>query len=411
MPSRAATSTLHDTRTAAHELADRLEAALGPGPPAGLLVVASFHHRAALPEAFELLRGTLRPHAAVAVTTVGVVGEGCLHEGVPAMAALLLDDPGLEAAAVRITPDDGPPATWSDERRTALLGGGLAAGFQTMLWADPFSSDPPGLAAVGAGVLVHGGVLSGSSQAGGNTLIAAASMQAPSISPEGAVGLAFRGVGATAISGPGARPIGPPAIVTAADGSRLLGLGGRPALEVLREALESSGELGSLEDEAPMGGLAIGVAIEEHRPDGHPPICRLRPLTGIVGLRRNGAEGGMPALRLAEPIRPGRTVRFFLRDAAWAAKTFSERLRAHRIDLDAHPAVVVAVSTARELEPTRTDGTGIREHPLPELGGAGGVGLRTAGEFVQLGGRSDLDTLSASTLCFDGPPALGPALG
>lgn len=415
MPSLAATSTLHDTRTAAHDLAERLEAARGSDSPAALLLVASFHHRAALPEAFEMLRATLDPCAAVAVTAVGVVGEGRLHEGVPAMAALLIDEPGLEAAAVRITPDDGPPSMWSDGRRAEMLTGGLATsddeihGIQTMLWADPFSSDPPGLAVRGGQCLVHGGVLSGSSQAGGNTLIAATRGRTTKVSSEGAVGLALRGARASAISAPGARPVGPSAIVTSADGTRLLGLGGRPALEVLRDALESSGETGSLEGDAPMGGLAIGIAIDEHRPDGEEPICRLRPLTGVLRPPAGAATALPPGLRLAEPVRPGRTVRFHLRDPQWAKATFDRMLEDRGLDLATSPAVVVAVSTAREFasmqEPPDTSPDEL-ERARTEFGGPSGVGLRTAGEFVVLGGHAEIDTLAASVFAFEGPPTL-----
>jgi small ligand-binding sensory domain FIST len=415
MPSRPATSTLRDTRTAAHELAERLERSVGPHAPAALLLVASFHHRAALPEAFDLLRATLRPEAAVAITAVGVIGEGRLYEGVPAMAALLLDEPGLEASAVRIAPDDGPPATWDERRRAFLLSGGLQRGEEppsevlTLLWADPFSSDPPGLAAIGGTGLVHGGVLSGSSQAGGNLLITARRHERAEVSAEGAAGLALRNARAAPISAPGARPVGSSVIVTASDGTRLLGLGGRPAIEVLREVLEASGDLESLEGDAPMGGLAIGIAIDEHRPDGREPTCRLRPLTGFV--RPSGASNrdSPPALRLAEPIRPGRTVRFFMRDPEWAAETFRTRLLERGMDLQTAPAAVSAVSTARAFESSATtiDDRDEASRPRPlEFGGPCGVGIRTAGEFVQLGGRAEIDTLAASVLCFEGPPSL-----
>jgi small ligand-binding sensory domain FIST len=416
MPSRVAVSTLHDTRTAAHELADRLEAARGPDLSTAMLLVASFHHRAALPEAFDLLRGTYRPQAAVAVTTVGVVGGGRLHEGMPALAILLLDEPGLEAAAIAITPDLGPPAAWSATRCGEVFGGGLETGFEddsgprrssrvrTVLWADPFSSDPPGLAAAGAGRLVHGGVLSGSSQAGGNTLISATLDQPARVAAEGAVGLALRGARATAIAQSGARPIGRSHVVTAADGSRLIGLGGRPVLDVLRETLESTGEAPPLDAEAPMGGLAIGIAVDEHRPDGRDPICRLRPMTGIAPPPRGSPPGTPPGLRLAEPIRPGRTVRFHLRDARWASEALQSRLDEQAIDLATAPAALVAISAAREIaDPLGGDAEGV--HPA-EFGGAMGIGLRTAGEFVDLGGHSELDTLSTSTLVFEGPPSL-----
>lgn len=410
MPSLAATSLLHDTRTAAHDLADRLERPERSESPAALLVVASFHHRAALPEAFELLRGTIRPEAAVAITAAGVIGNGRLLEGMPAMAATILDEPDLDARTIRITPDDGPPSTWSQARREMILAGGLPIsdpevdGVKSLLWVDPFSSDPPGLAAAGVDRLVHGGVLSGSSQAGGNLLISGRLGEASVVSSEGAVGLAVRTARATAVGCPGARPIGRSCIVTAADGTRLLGLGGRPVLEVLREALESSGDIETLEGDAPMGGIAIGIAVDEFRPDGGEPICRLRPLTGVVRSSKNSDGSSPPGLRLAEPIRPGRTVRFHRRDPEWAAATCRDRLRQGGVDLDTSPAVLVAISTARELAEDEGEGTGVS--PDPALGGPMGVGLRTAGEFVSLGGRTEIDTLSASLFALDAPPSL-----
>jgi len=410
MPSRHATSLLHDTRTAGYELLDRLEGARADaaGSPAAVLLVASYHHRAALPEAFELMRASLRPQAAVGVTAVGVVGGGRLHEGIPSMAAMVLDEPGLSARSVRVVPEEGPPATWSIARRRRLLAGEEAPEatneeVRTLLWADPFSSDPPGLAAAGEGMLVHGGVLSGSSQAGGNLLLSASMDREAIVSAEGAVGLALRGGHPKVVAAPGARPIGPTFVVTASDGVRLLGLGGRPVLEVLREVLESTGDPEILERQAPMGGLAIGIVVDEQRPDGTVPTCRLRPLTGIS--RGTGTES--PALRLAEPIRPGRTVRFHLRDRRWAGETLRDRLRGTGTDLAAASAAIVAVSTARDLE--RPDGAALGDGESasdPQWGGPTGVGLRTAGEFVTLAGRSEIDTLAASMLVFEGPPSL-----
>ncbi|MGA1393389.1 MAG: hypothetical protein ACO38W_09565, partial [Phycisphaerales bacterium] len=81
-----ACSRLADTRTAALEVAERLDAA-GLGSGSVLLCFLSFHHTAAFPEAMEMLRRTLSPASLLATTAAAIVAGPEEFEAQPALAA------------------------------------------------------------------------------------------------------------------------------------------------------------------------------------------------------------------------------------------------------------------------------------------------------------------------------------
>lgn len=97
----------------------------------------------------------------------------------------------------------------------------------------------------------------------------------------------------------GCAPIGKPAVITRAEGAVIKNLAGRPALEVLAEALESAG-IGEIQSaETP---VSCGIAID---PKKH-PLGRgdflIRPIVG--------ADESSGSIALTEKVRVGQTVGF-----------------------------------------------------------------------------------------------------
>ena len=85
-----ATSEHHDTRTAADEVAGALHDALGGKAPDIVMLMASFHHTAALPDACNDLRRMLVPGHLLAGTVESVLGDGRELEGIAGMSAIAL---------------------------------------------------------------------------------------------------------------------------------------------------------------------------------------------------------------------------------------------------------------------------------------------------------------------------------
>jgi len=109
-----------DTRTAATELAYDLHDAIRPGCDL-VVVFASYHHRAALPEAVETIRQTLTPRHSMAVTTEGVLGVDRELEGKVGMAAVALRLPGVKLWPWLSTPQDPIPSPTPVRSPTASI--------------------------------------------------------------------------------------------------------------------------------------------------------------------------------------------------------------------------------------------------------------------------------------------------
>ncbi|MFM7261997.1 MAG: hypothetical protein ACKO3W_15515, partial [bacterium] len=121
-----------ETRLAAREVAESLQGASGTRPDI-LFIFASFHHRALLADALDLLRHTLHPAHLLATTVESAVWNDREIERKPALSVLALHAPGIVARPFWFDLSDGPPAVWGHElirQRVSLppdegAGGGL----------------------------------------------------------------------------------------------------------------------------------------------------------------------------------------------------------------------------------------------------------------------------------------------
>ncbi len=266
-----------------------------------------------------------------------------------------------------------------------------------MLLADPFSFPAEGfLRALDSGfsaLNVVGGFASGARGPGGNHLVLASdarssrdvatSAAGPVIRSSGAVGLLMEGVEVRTVVSQGCRPIGHPFVVTRATGNRIVELGGRPAMDRLRDCAAEA----SLDDlELIRHGLQLGLVVDEHQVEFDRGDFLIRPLVG--------ADPDTGTLVVDGDVSVGRTVQFHVRDAAAA----DDELRDLLTGQDA-AAALLFTDTDRGIEmfgePDHDAGVVDRLlGPLP-VAGAG-----CAGEFGPVGGSNFVHRFTAGLAVF-----------
>jgi small ligand-binding sensory domain FIST len=105
----------------------------------------------------------------------------------------------------------------------------------------------------------------------------------------------------------GCRPIGDPMIITALDGDMILGLGGRPALTMLREMFQ---KLPNHERAMAIDALLIGRAITEYSDTFSHGDFLIRNVQGV--------DADVDGVLVTDRFQVGQTVRFHVRDASGA---------------------------------------------------------------------------------------------
>jgi small ligand-binding sensory domain FIST len=317
------------------EVADRLAAA-GAGGADVVFVFGSFHHRAAFADQAAIVRRGIRARHVVGVTAEWVVGPRTELEQSAGLSALALHLPGCRVTPVQLDIDHGPPILWEPNvlrQRVAWAPDTRA----TFLFADPFSIHAPALLGRFADVFrapplpIVGGLSSGSSQPGANVLVLD-----DEISATGAVGVTLGGpVQIDTFVSPGCRPLGPVLLVTKSKGNVLEELGGKPALDVINELMESAPEG---DREAATKGLSIGIAIDEYRDRFGREDFLLRNVLRADVARRT--------ISIGDIVRPGRSVRFHVRDRLAAVEDLELLLDREQMR-DPAAAVFLATCNAR----------------------------------------------------------------
>lgn len=364
----------HAVGEVAGQILDQLEGE----DPDFVMCFASPHFVGALDDAIHALNSLLTPHVMIGTTASGVIaGTREAEEGVGFAAfAACLDDGEIQPLALRTeaTPDGTTIVGWPEHDIDPDL---------LLLLADPFSfpteaflrrldDDRPGLR-------VLGGLASAATRPGGNRLLVDGEITA-----EGAVGVMASGVSVRTVVSQGCRPIGEPFVVTRGEKNFLEELGGRPALERLRELADSSSEA---DRELLQRGLQVGFVVDEHQDDFGRGDFLVRSVVG--GDRETGA------IAVGEQVIVGRTAQFHVRDAAAA----DEDLRA-----------LLAGARARATLLFTCNGRGRGLFGVPDhdagvigevLGARPAAGMFCAGEIGPVGHQNFLHAFTASLALFD----------
>jgi small ligand-binding sensory domain FIST len=243
----------------------------------------------------------------------GVIGGGREHEDAPALSLLAGSAPGTAIHPFRVEDSDLPDADAGPAAWHALLGVPPAAGPSFVVVADPTTIRADALLsgldfAYPAATKV-GGLASGGDEPFTHVLFAG-----DRAVRSGAVGVAL--TGALAVDpavAQGCRAIGPVSKVTSCEGHLLRELDGAPAVSALRAALAQASE----RDRAlARHSLFLGFETDPFA-TGDDGTWLIR---NLVGADRAGG------LYVGEALRPGRRVRFHVRDRTTSAEDLERTL-------------------------------------------------------------------------------------
>ncbi len=366
MRALAASSTLPRSSDAVLDVAQQLRAqGLARGTGDGFaLVFSSFHHASDTRALSGALSDLLAPRP-----FVGWVGASAFHglalvEGQPGLAVLVID--GAPAYA-RATLQEG-----LGSHVAAALCADAPLGRGRFLAAPPDALDAPGLLrsldeqgvpTVGAICLAPGGQPT--------SALAAESEEGPHAALLSATGVQL----VTGVA-QGARPLGPSRRVSAAQGTVLQFLDGRPAADALMADLPASlrGDLARLR-----GTLLAGVAA-----DGGSAFV-MRHVVGI--------DPTSGAVAIADEVADGAELVFALRDAEAARADLEETLASLVASLEGRRALATVVFSGLGRDEA---GFGVPVYDVGRaddlLGGDGApvVGVAATGELATAGARTEL---------------------
>jgi len=322
-------------------------------------------------------------------TVVGASGAGVLTdqgevEQVPAVAVLAAGGDGRLLARAALLPARERLDAEAGMELAGHVGAVVAEGGLLVILPD-VNVDPRGLLAGladGLGPLpVTGGVAAGAP---------VFELCGADVARGGLAALAL--AGSTPIIGvaQGCQPIGEPYVVTRGEGNVVRAIAGRPALQVLHDAVRT---LADFERRVPQAGIFAGLAMDPAK----------SPLERGDFLVRNlaGVDRGSGAVAVAGEVRVGQTIQFQIRDAEAARSDLEAMLvRVHRALAGRRPAFGLYVNCAG-----RGRGLfGVPDHDLTliraRLGEWPLIGFFGNGEFAPVGPANFLHTYTGVLVVF-----------
>ena len=259
-----------------------------------------------------------------------------------------------------------------------------------VVFADPFAFDGnaflAGLNQAYPGRPIVGGLASGASQPGENTLILDGEMM-----KDGLIGVCLTGnLKVETVDSHGCRPIGENFIVTKAQRNIVYELAGRTFYKVLEEVLSKGSDYDRhLAHEA----IFMGIAMNEYKDEFKRGDFLIRAVMGVDPQSGAGAVG--------DHMKVGQTVQFHLRDAKTANEDLHELLKQYKTIKQATAAHGVMVFSC--------NGRGINLFKEPDhdiriiqqhLGPVPAAGFFCAGEIGPVGGINFLHGFTNSMALF-----------
>ena len=375
-------SPVEDPRVAAIEAGTDARAALGGAATDLAFVFFSGEHVRDLAAVLEGVHEALAPGVLAGCGAGGVLGAGRECENGSGVAVWAASLPGGSARAFHagtISAADGATVTGLPD---------IAGASAVVLLADPYTFPVDrALTALGSAAPrtpVLGGIASARTPDGEAALL----LDGRHIG-EGAVGVVLESVEVLPCVSQGAAPIGPELTVTSVDRNVVRELAGRPALEVLREAIEG---LDPRERALVSGGLLLGTVIDGSGPDyGHGDFL----VRGIVGVDPDAGT-----IAVGATVRPGQVVRLHARDRESADRDLRQGLALRRAALGGSPAgALLFTCNGRGEALFGEEGHDVRAVE-EELGGAAVAGFFAAGEIGPVGGENFVHGFTATVAVF-----------
>jgi small ligand-binding sensory domain FIST len=377
-------STGTDVRAAALDAGAQARAGLRDAPCDLVVVFASGSHLAAPEATLEAVQEALAPAEAIGCGAGGVIGADQEFEDGTAVSIWAAHLDGGRAETFHAAVEE------LDEGAGALTGmPDLEGADAALLLADPATFPTDAVLRFVAEstpmVPMLGGLASGRTADGG-----AALFHGDEVVEVGAVGVRLDGVEVLPCVSQGAAPIGPELTITAGDGNVIDELAGRPALEKLRETIET---LPPEDLRLVQGGLLMGIVVDSNKPDYVQGDFLVR---GLVG-----ADPATGKVAVAADVHPGQVVRLHARDAASADRDLREALRVRMAALGGRaPAGALVFSCNGRGRDMFACPHHDAEAVATALGGAPAAGFFAAGEIGPVGGESFLHGFTATVAVF-----------
>jgi small ligand-binding sensory domain FIST len=342
------------------------------------------HHTSEADSLLDTLWGELEPEALVGCSAEGVIGPDREVERAPGLAVMIADLPGVRIAPFHIARDEWREMLTDQD----ALRERLAAGDETravIAFGDPFTTPTnqllPMLDEMWPGLPLIGGMASAAHAPGENALYCN-----DTVHNEGMVGLSLSGpLAVETVVSQGCRPFGKTYVITKAQENLILSLGGRPALQALRDAIMDMPEP---ERQLLSNGLFVGRAMTEYKDKFGRGDFLIR---GVVGVDN---ESG--AIAIGDYVRVGQTVQFHVRDAATAEEDLSMMLSG--ADESAAGALLFSCNgRGTRMFPEASHDVRAANRALPKTPVAG---FFAAGELGPVGGKNFIHGHTASFALF-----------
>lgn len=324
----------------------------------------------------------LDPQAVVGCSGEGVIGADKEIEREPALSLLGGSMPGVRVHAFHLRAADWHDVVEDEQELAERVGyGPETAGI--VGFGDPFSTPVnlvlPAFDRAAPGAPLVGGMASAARQPGGNVLV-----RNDETYSDGLVGLSLSGaVEVQTVVSQGCRPIGRPMVITRGHDNVIEQLGGKPAMEMLRQTVS---ELHESERQTLSNGLFVGRAISEYREKFGRGDFLVRNVMGV-----DQESGG---IAVTDYVKTGQTVQFHVRDAGTATEDLSALLEAQRA---ADPAAAALLFSCNGR------GTRLFDRPCHDVAAARGAmpntpvaGFFAAGELGPVGGKNFIHGHTAS---------------
>ena len=297
-----------------------------PEPQAHLsFVFASPHHLKALPNLLPLLQERLSTPIVLGCTGGGVIGDRHEVENRPGLALMAAHLPDVSITPFHIEQGELED-TWPDTYWQQRLSVAPDTQPAFILLPDPFTIDAQKLLDMFNHVFPQRPVLGGLASGGQSATSCALLLNDEVL--HGAVGVVLEGNFAlhTVVS-QGCKPIAQPQIITRCEGHIIHELGGRSALEVIRETIAS---LAPADQALARTALLMGRVIDEYKENYDRGDFLIRTLMG--------ADPKSGAIAVGDSFRPGQTVQLHVRDAETAREDLNFMMQALTPELTARPA-------------------------------------------------------------------------
>jgi small ligand-binding sensory domain FIST len=362
-----------------------------------VIFAVTVHHRPQIALVQRLIEQALSPRVMLGTTAEGVIGVRRELEGVPGVTVLAASLPGVSLEPFSYAQIDWPesPDDNASLREQFRLHDASHPVRAMLLLADPFSTPMtrvlPSIARSFPGVPVVGGMASAARAPGGNRLV-----MNRQLLRDGAVGLAIGGnVRVDCTVSQGCRPVGRPVVITRSQRHIVQHLGGRPALTVAKEVVESLNDQDR--DLAQSGGLLVGRVIDEYKHRFGRGDFLIRGLLGVDEDSRYIAIG--------DPlVRVGQTIQFHVHDGRTAEEDLALMLEVQKLQGPASGALLFSCNGrgARLFDRGDVDPQLVHD----ALGDVPLAGFFASGEIGPVGGQNFVLGHTASLVAFREPESL-----